>query len=391
MEMQQDAISMPAAPWRLSPGAERVARFGMQGTMWVALVALYACCALATAAAGVHWTVAVLLGVAIGFANVAIHEAGHLVGARATGMFVVRAQVGSVEVLARRRGWRVRWKAPVFRVDGFLMACPDPRRPLRRQLLAMAAGGPVANAVTGLAAILAGALVWGSATAYVLVGAGLHAMLLTVANLVPVGHGPFGTDGLKLRRWFQSVDERDPDVASVVANGLAMTGVTADRMPPALMAVLAEGPVGTRLLHLWMTLFAHLNRERWGEAAALAPRLDALLAEVPEAERPGWADFAQVVRAEMRFAAALAGDDAFDGAVAALAPGAGWHCPAQRPRFEALHAALAGDAVACRDALARSAAAAADSADPASRETESRLRAAVEAVLAARVSPAVAA
>ncbi len=384
------AAPVPASEWLPRPAWRVAAKFGHHALVWGGLVVLWVGGMQAARSWGLPGLLGIVIVLPVLYLNAAVHELGHLFAARRAGMFVVRAQVGSVELQARRRRWHARWRAPRVRVDGLVMAFPDPHRPMQAQLLAFAAGGPMANLATGAMLVAFAAAGWhdwlGSVGGWLILGSGICAMAIGTANLMPVVHGVMASDGLQLLRFRRGIDEEVQALAFMRANGLAMTGVGAHELPGTLLDRLASGPPPMRLFKLWIALFAHLNRGEWQQAARLGPAFEAQLAALPAAQRPGWTDFENVVRAEMRFAAALAGDDDLAGVASTLPADNDWYRPAQRPRFLALAAALAGDIAGCHRALADAERAGEDSADGASRRTEAILRAAIVEVLHTRAT-----
>src|SRR5687768_15308255 len=60
----------------------------------------------------------------LGLPTIAIHEYGHLLGARASGMTVSHVYVGPLQFVAQRHGWRMRWRRLKRNasVHGFVMA-----------------------------------------------------------------------------------------------------------------------------------------------------------------------------------------------------------------------------------------------------------------------------
>ncbi|MBD8872857.1 site-2 protease family protein [Rhodanobacter sp. DHB23] len=99
----------------------------------------------------------------LGLATVIIHELGHYAAARWAGMTVMQVRFGRIEVISQQRGWRVRWSTrQKIRVGGLVSAACDPGRPMRPQVLCLAAGGPLANLVA-VAIFVVLAKVWSSA------------------------------------------------------------------------------------------------------------------------------------------------------------------------------------------------------------------------------------
>ena len=376
------ASESAAVPWAPSPSWQRVAKIVREVVVFGGVVA--ACFLLFDAAEawGYPSLAGLLVGLPVAYAVVALHELGHLLAARFAGMAVMRAHVGSVELKARRQGWSMRWKAPTLRVDGMVMAFPDPDQPIGPQMMAFAAGGPCANiAAALLAAGVAAIPAVEPGTACVLSALAIYSAVTAVANLLPTS-APMPSDGLLLLRLRRGIDENDLGLLFIRVNGEAVKGVTADRVPDAVRQRFREGPTEMRLFDAWIELHACVHRGDMAGIAAISPRLDALLAEIPEGpQRQSWAAFEALVRSEIRFAAALAGDEA-PMPPEDIGKETDWQRPTLRPRLRALAAARAGDRRALERALDEAERLAEDSPDAAGRVFERRLRDEVRALLA---------
>lgn len=311
------------------------------------------------------------------FATIAIHEGGHAFAARAIGMAVYRVHVGPLQLLARRRGWRIRWKRmrPGDNA-GSVIAVPNPYAAVRRQYLLLIAGGPLANL---LAAAGCGVLAWhwgpGSTSGAFCTGAAVFNLAAGLVNLVPSQSPSGASDGLQLLR---QARPRDPDaLVDVLAelNGLSSRGVTADRLPAHRLALLAEGDGG--FFHMWFTLKAMQIRGEWAQAAALQAVFEAQVATLPAPVADSWHTLIALLRCELAFSRAMAGADEPDPLDAALTVDLDWAVPALRPRCQALMAVRRGDHRAALAALARAEALAENDVDAATRECERGLRQAI--------------
>ncbi|MET0549119.1 MAG: M50 family metallopeptidase [Xanthomonas sp.] len=311
------------------------------------------------------------------FATIALHEGGHALAARAIGMTVYRVHVGPLQLLARRRGWRIRWKRmrPGDNA-GSVIAVPNPYAAVRRQYLLLIAGGPLANL---LVAAGCGVLAWhwgpGSTGGAFCTGAAVFNLAAGLINLVPSQSPSGASDGLQLLR---QARPRDPDaLVDVLAelNGLSSRGVTADKLPAHRVALLANGDGG--FFHVWFTLKAAQVRGDWAEAAAMQPAFEAQVATLPAPVAESWHTLIALLRCELAFSQAMAGVDEIEPVDAALTAEIDWAVPALRPRCQALMAARRGDTAAALAALARAQALADNDVDAAMRQCERGLRAAI--------------
>jgi hypothetical protein len=370
-----------ALAWTPPPRVDRGLRFLSQLVAVIGIVAVM----LMFAAAGEHavpgsgpifgWVV----GLALFYVGIALHELGHLAAGKAMGMHSVFAYCGPVQAMAEREGYRWRWKR-LPRIKGVpfaaVVAIPAPHKRFGPQFAWHAAGGPIANLVVGvLFFALSGAVPDGAWRGFAY-GFSLLNLWLGLLNLIP--STKTGTsDGLRLLRAWR-IDESDPFLALMRLNALAVTGTTADELPSDELEKLRErGPV-PELLHLWFVLKALQNRARWHEAAAAAGELDRIVSELPEAERKAWAEHIAILDCEIRFSSLLAEGSTPRSPVDALTSETDWLNPPLRPRCLAAMAAVAGETEDAARWLAEAEQRASRSADAAQRISEGRLRAAIK-------------
>lgn len=323
----------------------------------------------------------IFLAIAAHFIAVAMHELGHFAGARAGGMHVLRAHVSWLDFRAVRQGWRLRWAAPAWRVDGAVMAMPCSARSLRQQEVWFVLGGPLANLLAGAISAVAAWAAWRSGPGWFFVGFAAYSVALGLANLVPQNK-PMPSDGLLLWRLAKGKDETDPMSTLQIINGLCIEGTTADKIPPALLDRLRQQEPQPAMVLLWFECFAGLQRAEWQAMASLGPRIYAALAEVPEAEKPGYAGLAAVLRTFVDLAEALHTGQREAPLDRHLPPMFDWESPSLRPACRALEAALAGNRAGCESWLAQAGAEADQSVDAAFRATHGVLREAIRARLA---------
>lgn len=146
--------------------------------------------------------------------TVAIHEAGHCLGARLGGMTLWMMNVLGCEIHFQRRGWRLRWSSlSKRRVAGMVVAIPCLNRPFRPQRVWLSASGPGANAVCALLFGLVGWHVHPHAGAHLLFALSIVNSGFALANLIP-HQGQLPSDGLQLIRLRKPVDLNGPEFAN---------------------------------------------------------------------------------------------------------------------------------------------------------------------------------
>lgn len=383
------AGAQPSMPWAAPPWLDLLFR-GVRGVLMSvgALAMLAGCFALAhLVTSSLEPFLAMLLFPLAALVTVAIHEGGHVLAGRAIGMTVCRVHVGPLQLLARRRGWRIRWQRQRPGDNaGSVIAVPNPYAAVRRQYLLLIAGGPLANL---LAAAGCGVLAWrlglGSSSGAFCTGAAVFNLAAGLVNLVPSQSPSGASDGLQLLR---QARPRDPDaLVDVLAelNGLSSRGVTADKLPAHRLALLADGDGW--FFYVWFTLKAMQNRGEWTQVAALQPDFEAQVATLPAPVAESWHSMIALLRCELAFSRAMAGEDAADPLDAALTADLDWAVPALRPRCQALMAARRGDQLAALAALARAEALAENDVDAATRQCERGLREAIRQRLPAASVP----
>lgn len=130
---------------------------------------------------------------------VMVHELGHFLLARATGMKVVWVRLGPILCISRRRGVRVRWQWQKGDPWGSVCALPDPDRNLSMQFVPFIAGGPLLNIAVAAVALLA-IHAWDSPSRDMLTVFALANLFLGFANLLPIG-SRIPSDGSRLVAW----------------------------------------------------------------------------------------------------------------------------------------------------------------------------------------------
>lgn len=368
-----------ATPW----SQRQPAPWLMRGFRW--LQTLLALCGYALVfgfsarAAVVFWDepwLGLLLGVGLTYLVVALHELGHVLGARVHRMHVLRAHVGWWDLKAMRRGWKSRWVAPAWNVDGAVYALPRSGIPLRRQEAWLVAGGPAANLATAVVAGLLAWALWRSGVGWVMAALAAQSAAVGLVNLIP-SHPGLPNDGLQLWRLAKGRDESDPESVLPMLNGLCIEGVTPDQLPESLLDRLRQQKAPPVMVLYWFAFFARIHRGEWAAAVAMEEELDAAMAALPENERAVWASLASVIRTLMAIAEALHTGAASKPLDLHLPLDYDWFHPSLRMLCRALEAALAGD-VTARDAwLAKAEAEAEQVLDAATRKSQRGMREAI--------------
>ena len=381
METTPDTAAIPAL-WTHSPametfwrGAGAVVSFFL--TCAAGVLSMMSSLQVVPASGSLAVLVAFVVLVAWVIASVAIHEAGHFVGARRGGATVIGINVLRLQGQPTHRGWRWRWTPRAAAHDGAVIAIPTLDRPFREQMLPFVAGGPVASAVAGLvfAAAWAGL---GPTAAGLACGAGaLINAMHAIVNLMPTRRHA-ASDGMNLLIWAHDPPADNPHLAFLRLQAMSLSGITADRVPEEAIAPLEHGPVALPLFVSWMRLKAHQNRGEWREAAALQPEIAARLE--PFKGEHGMSTLRWIFAAELAFSEAMAGQGPSALRALVLDAGDAWSTPHLWPRCQALLAAIDGDVVQREGWLAESWAQATASLDRALPASEAGIHAAVRGV-----------
>jgi hypothetical protein len=311
----------------------------------------------------------------IGLATVAVHEGGHMIGARINQMTILTVQVGPINFLARRRGWNWRWKPSSKKLGGYVMAFPSVCLPIPRQYLWLIAGGPLTNLFVGSALAAIGFVFWPGEFGVFVLGLATINVFTGLANLLPYQRA-IGSDGLMLLRWMR-VKEGDASLIPLQLYARAVSGTTADLLPPEQVAGLMTMPEPMPLLNFWFVLKAHQIRLEWHEAAALAPALEPRLAALSPELTVATQDLVALIRGEIEFCRLMA-DLPIDGPVGRyLSSELDWLSPGLRQRFLAAELAGPDSAGEVQALLTQSEHAFAESIDRAQALGEAKIRAAV--------------
>lgn len=126
------------------------------------------------------------------------HEIGHLIGGLSQGMRFLLLIVGPFGWHASVSGPRFEWNTNVALMGGLAATLPtEVGSSLRRQLLVMIAGGPLASLLLAIFAVAAIAYVEPRLAAYCLIVA-VTSFGIFLVTLIPVRAGGFMSDGMQL-------------------------------------------------------------------------------------------------------------------------------------------------------------------------------------------------
>jgi hypothetical protein len=218
-------------------------------------------------------------------AGVALHELGHLTGAAFAGAHILGASIGPLYFERRRRGVRIQWRRSPRGLAGMAFAVPDTSKPIRRQMLAYVAAGPLANV---LAAAICVTLVWGipyqaqtwGQAAYLAFG--LLNAAMAVANLLPVRNA-HASDGWQLARWWRSGEDVQKAERVLYAMNQSLRGVIASEFPSEQLAWFESNTeIGMRFWGRYIALRAAQQR---GDDRAFAGMLERCEQELADADR----------------------------------------------------------------------------------------------------------
>jgi Zn-dependent protease len=234
-----------------------------------------------------------------------LHEGGHYLGARLSGMKVLVMRVMAVECYPRRGRWLIRWAPKAnHRYRGYVYAVPNLDRPMRPQMIWMIVMGPMANAAVCLACLLLALITskpWlgDMAAAFAVING-----VMAIGNLLP-RTGSVNSDGARLLQWLRRQDTEGPEFAYVRLQSRSVFGMTADALPEADIHYLENRPMPVPLLAMWYRLKAAQNRADWQGALQVGERFEQTLGtwNHPKTELES---LVATIRAEVAFSIAMA-------------------------------------------------------------------------------------
>ncbi|UHQ21733.1 M50 family metallopeptidase [Lysobacter sp. 5GHs7-4] len=382
-----EAPATPVAP--LSERANRWMRHLSGALLGVCAVgALWACYgAVASHVRNSELLAALGLWLVMSVAAVAIHEFGHYLGARMTGMTVLAVAVGAVEAVPVVGGWRLQSRSPHAtsgEAGGYVIACPDPERRSRADTAILLLAGPLSNLC--VAVVLAVAMLslpsspWQSACfAFALLNFAGFA-----CNLLPYRTRTLFTDGLQLLYLRQPRSEMEPIAVAWRLVARSYRGDTAEELPEDELRVLSDHADQLPLSYEWYRLKASQNLGQWQHVTEWESAVNRQVAQVSDAALAQLSRaFLPLLRAEIAFSRSMASGDAGYVEAVGLARDVQREAPHLMPRLRALAAGLRGDAARAARELELSRQAAETSIQVALRRSEARLRAYVQATISA--------
>lgn len=310
------------------------------------------------------------------YAEVALHEAGHLLAACARGLQPLEVKVGKLQIDVRRSGLRPGWWTRPGAAVGHVLALPlsfDPPRH-RRSMLWFIAGGPLAD--TALLTVAVCGLLWSEndAALWFWTALSLHALSMLILAVWPAVYGLQPNDGSLFlamlsnprpteheSRWLrivifslQGVRPRHwpwPELEAAPApEAGAGDGCTQGASEEQTTAAEASGL--DTLNTLWLRTLVAVDRRDWHAVCQHAARIETVIAAAEPALRPSFASLRWLAESEAGFARAMLGADREGVPALELGTYHAWRFPAHAARHRALRAALEGDAATCDAALA---------------------------------------
>jgi len=131
--------------------------------------------------------------------HIVIHEAGHALAGLAVGMKPVAFGVGPLRIERGERGWHLHWGGGMAGIAGFVMLLPPADAVVRRREQAIyTLGGPLANLLIGVPAILLANAAPPGPWTLIGFGFGAAGVVIGVLNLIPFKTAGWLSDGTNL-------------------------------------------------------------------------------------------------------------------------------------------------------------------------------------------------
>ena len=230
--------------------------------------------------------------VVVFYLTVAVHEAGHLLAGASAGFRPCLLIIGPLKLERVSGRWRVGANriAPVL--GGLAAGVPSDSVDLRRRMIRLIAGGPLASLVTGVAGM--GLLVFVKAPgarmtlsdqdafAYVLLLAfTLISLLIAFVALIPTVTQGYSSDGGQILKFMRNGPEVEAEVALTAVSTSSLAGTRPRDWDPAILAQAMELPRSSTTAPL-AALLAHMNALDRGDLEAARRQLDRTLASVEQ-------------------------------------------------------------------------------------------------------------
>lgn len=182
---------------------------------------------------------------------IAVHEAGHLLGAVLADFRRLLFIAGPLRIEWRPDGRRIRLNRSLLLAGGLVASAPVGLHDLRRRTVVMVAGGPLASLVFGAQALAiwhatspgllrTGATFAAQYVAIALLALGLSSLLIGIVTLFPGRAGGFYSDGARIMRLMRSGHDVEREVALMALTGLAVGGARPRDWDPRLVQLAAR-------------------------------------------------------------------------------------------------------------------------------------------------------
>lgn len=217
----------------------------------------------------VYWMAAILIFVAAVFAQVVIHEAGHLVCGLASGYRFVSFRVGSTMLFRDGEGWHLGRFSMAGTGGQCLLAPPDDNigSAATMPYKAYCMGGVAANLLTAaIAAAVPAVCRGGVAGTYILTAVALSGIILGVMNGVPMQMSGIPNDGRNMLTMKRSPDMRRMLWLQLEIHALYSRGTMLRDMPDEWFRL----PDGADLSNHMYTTIAGLDASRRTECRDFA-------------------------------------------------------------------------------------------------------------------------
>lgn len=249
-----------------------------------------------------------------GVLAIAVHEAGHVLGARLGGFTVRMFTAGPLKLLRDDRGhWQLRRSSTAGEMGGLVIATPTRTEGLRHSAMLFAGGGPAASLLLGLGAMAVyrifglDSFTWSASGAWMVLPAGVFTFLvlsfgLSAVTGIPYMFAGLSSDGRRVMLLARGGPRAERHAAIMAMSGWFATGSVLDAgTVERALAVGDDGSFDSFMARYLAYLHALHRRDVRGAGA----HVDVLLAAIhtaPPSLRP-------VIHAEAAyFAAAYRGD-----------------------------------------------------------------------------------
>ncbi|MBL9205474.1 MAG: hypothetical protein JNN01_10345 [Opitutaceae bacterium] len=203
------------------------------------------------------------------FLGIVLHEGGHLLVGKLLGGRFALVIVGPLRLMRTPAGLRLARNRRFALLGGLALVLPASTHHLRRFMVGLIAGGPLASLVFGL--LLAGAAVLGwpgsdpdevvgtfDLVLRMLVGStGLFSLAFCVASSIPTRAGGFASDGARLLALARRGPAAEREALVFALSALSLSGMRARDLPSDLMLKAAAGE-GEPQVAAAMQLLAYL-------------------------------------------------------------------------------------------------------------------------------------